>query len=68
VTVKIDNSVLVKFVGWRMRGLVWYGCLVAGFFDYREYLFEFSEVFEYGYASLSDGEDYSAFAYGAFFD
>ena len=42
--------------------------VVAGFFDDGEYLFEFSEVFEYGYASLGDGEDYSAFSDGAFFD
>lgn len=48
--------------------LVGDGCLVACFFDDWQDLFEFAEVFQYGDASLGDGEDYAAFADGAFFD
>lgn len=42
--------------------------MVSGLFDYWQYLFEFSEVFEYGYAALGNCEDYSAFAGGSFFN
>ena len=53
-----------------LGGLVWYGCLILAscFLDNGQDLFEFAEVFEYGYAPLCDGKDYPAFAYGAFFD
>ena len=42
------------------------GYAVSGFFDYGEHLFQFSEVFEDGYASLGYGEYCSVFSDGSF--
>jgi hypothetical protein len=50
------------------KGLVWDGGLASGFFDDRQDLLEFAEVFEYCYASLCDCEDCAGFADCAFFD
>jgi len=48
--------------------LVWYGCSVSEFFDYGQDLFQFSEVLEYGYASLGYCVDDSSLADCSFFD
>jgi hypothetical protein len=41
---------------------------VSCFFDYWQHLFEFSEVFEDGYASLGYGEYCSVFSNGSYFN
>jgi len=44
----------------------WHG--VSCFFNYWKYLFQFSEVFEYCYASLGYGEYCSVFSNGSLFN
>jgi len=44
----------------------WHRHSVSCFLNYREHLFQFSEVFEHGYASLGYGEYCSASSNGSF--
>jgi hypothetical protein len=42
--------------------------LISGFFNDRQHLLQFSEVFEHRYSSLSDGVDNTSLPYSSFFD